>query len=528
MEMLDSIPVWTVLAGLGLFLFGMFMLEEALRNLAGRSFKLFLRQHTNRPVKAIASGALVTSILQSSSLVTLLVMSLTGAGIVGFNSGLGMIMGANLGTTATGWLVALIGFKLNIEAFVLPFLAIGGLGIAFLKSEKLSNLSKLLMGFSFMFLGLNYMKNSFAHLATQVDFSILSDKPMVLFVLFGFVLTALIQSSSASMTIYLSSLAAGIITLPQAAFLVIGSDLGTTVTGIIGTLNGNAIRRKTGWSQFFFNLVSSMLGLALFKVLFFVIEEGIGITDPLTALVFFHSSFNFCAVLVVGPFINVFTRILDKYVKVENKTIAKFVAGGNPHESVSGLESLQKEIPLFLDKVLNFNSNAFLKGKKGGVDLSAYFHIKQYEKEIGQFYNSLLQIPLNKEEILLINNLVAAVRNGALSAKDLKDIKHTLQEFENAASDKANRLLTQIKDNQQFFYSELKLLILNMENIIEQDFDRIKDLQNKFYREETSNLYQLFSQSENEIDINSGLNMLREISSSNESLVKAFKNLVKK
>src|SRR5690606_13877655 len=140
------------------------------------------------------------------------------AGIIGLSSGIGMIMGANLGTTATGWLVSTIGFKMDIEVFILPFLAIGGVGIAFIKKESLLNLSKLLMGFSFMFLGLNYMKNSFADIATQVDFSILVDKPIILFFVFGFILTALIQSSSASMSIYIASLAAGIISLPQAAF----------------------------------------------------------------------------------------------------------------------------------------------------------------------------------------------------------------------------------------------------------------------------------------------------------------------
>jgi phosphate:Na+ symporter len=117
----EAVQLWSLLAGLGLFLFGMFMMEESLKTLAGRSFKKFLRKHTTNAIKAVLSGTLVTAILQSSSMVSLLVMSFAGAGIIGLKNGIGMIMGANLGTTLTGWLVSLIGFKLDIETLYYHF-----------------------------------------------------------------------------------------------------------------------------------------------------------------------------------------------------------------------------------------------------------------------------------------------------------------------------------------------------------------------------------------------------------------------
>src|SRR5690554_4729642 len=199
----SNIQIWEALAGLGLFLFGMFMMEESLKELAGRSFKKFLRKHTNNSVKAVFSGTLITAVLQSSSMLALLVMSFAGAGIIGLKNGIGIILGANLGTTFTGWIVSWLGFKLDIGAVILPFIAIGGLGIIFLKSEKLSNISKMIMGFSFMFLGLNYMKNGFAEFAEHIDFSFIADKHPLLFVAFGVLLSASIQSSSASMMIFL-------------------------------------------------------------------------------------------------------------------------------------------------------------------------------------------------------------------------------------------------------------------------------------------------------------------------------------
>ena len=288
----SNIQIWEALAGLGLFLFGMFMMEESLKELAGRSFKKFLRKHTNNSVKAVFSGTLITAVLQSSSMVALLVMSFAGAGIIGLKNGIGIILGANLGTTFTGWIVSWLGFKLDIGAVILPFIAIGGLGIIFLKSEKLSNISKMIMGFSFMFLGLDYMKDGFALFAQQMDLSFINNHPGILFVLFGVLLTASIQSSSAAIMIFLSSLSAGVITLEQGFYLVIGGDLGTTITALLGTINGNTIKKKVGWSQVMFNVFNVSLALVLLKGYSYIIFELLSITDQLFGLVIFHSIMN--------------------------------------------------------------------------------------------------------------------------------------------------------------------------------------------------------------------------------------------
>src|SRR5574343_822265 len=211
----SEIKIWYLLAGLGLFLFGMSILEEALSNLVGRTFKLFLRKYTKRPYQAVLAGTAATSVLQSSAMVILLVMSLAGAGVIGLESGIGMIMGANLGTTATGWIVSLIGFQFKITSFVFPLIAVGGIGSVFVKKEKWKQAFHFILGFSFMFLGLDYMKGGFESFAATVALSFLQGKNPFLFVLTGAVLSAGIQSSSGAMMIFLSSLAAGVITLDQ-------------------------------------------------------------------------------------------------------------------------------------------------------------------------------------------------------------------------------------------------------------------------------------------------------------------------
>jgi phosphate:Na+ symporter len=172
----ESLDIWKLLAGLGIFLFGMFLMEESIKNLAGRSFKGFIRNSTKGILRSVASGTLVTGILQSSSAVSLMVLAFVGAGIMAMENAIGVILGSNLGTTVTAWIVAFFGFKVNIEDYSLPLIGLGGLGLIFLgKSVRYSNISKLLVGFGFLFMGLDYMKTSVEAMTQSFDVSSLPD-----------------------------------------------------------------------------------------------------------------------------------------------------------------------------------------------------------------------------------------------------------------------------------------------------------------------------------------------------------------
>src|SRR4026209_1063536 len=150
--MLESIDIWKMLAGVAIFLLGIKLLEESLQELAGRRFKLFLKKQTENKLKAIGGGAIVTAVLQSSSLVSLMVLAFVGAGIIKMQNALAVILGANLGTTIDSWIVALVGFKLNIENIALPVSGIAGIGFAVFKKQSVwYNWSRFLLGFSFLF-----------------------------------------------------------------------------------------------------------------------------------------------------------------------------------------------------------------------------------------------------------------------------------------------------------------------------------------------------------------------------------------
>lgn len=524
----SEIEIWPLLAGLGLFLFGMFMLEEALKAMAGRSFKKFLRKHTKNRVKAVFAGTLVTAMLQSSSMVSLLVMSFAGAGIIGLKNGIGMILGANLGTTVTGWLVSLIGFKLDIGSFILPFIAIGGLGIIFFKSEKLSQISKFLMGFSFMFLGLNYMKNGFALFAEHIDFSYFENTHGILFVLIGALLSASIQSSSAAMMIFLSSLAAGLITVNQGFYLVIGGDLGTTITAIIGTINANTIRKKVGWSQFTFNGITAIIALILMSGYTYLLFDVFKITDNLIALVLFHSLFNLTGILLILPFLNLFTKLINRLVRTKENKKAKHLMLANPRESHAAIEALHFEAIAFAKEALKVNKLHFnlIAEKNPDVDTS-YFRLKEYESEIVAFYIQLQQNKLESDEVSRINNLVASVRNATLSSKDLKDIKHNINEIKGSVTDSFYKFYGKIRENQQKFYEAMDVLLLNEEQIAFSDIEQLSHVQRTLYEAEIEDLYRLFSMKKNtEINISTLLNLVREINNSNEALLRAAFNFI--
>ncbi|MCU0359041.1 MAG: Na/Pi symporter, partial [Cyclobacteriaceae bacterium] len=249
-----DIKGWELLAGIGIFLFGMFELEESLKNLSGGTFRRLIRKFTENWFRSVLSGIISTAVLQSSTAVSLMVLAFAGAGIMGMENAIGVIIGSNLGTTLSSWIVATLGFKLKIEILAMPFIGLGGLGLIFFgKSTRATNISKFMVGFGFLFLGLDYMKTSIEGLATAYDLTSLRHLPAISFILIGFLLTAIIQSSSASMAIILSALNSSVITFPLAAYMVIGTNLGTTLTVLIGSLGSQTIKKRVAISHLLFN-----------------------------------------------------------------------------------------------------------------------------------------------------------------------------------------------------------------------------------------------------------------------------------
>jgi phosphate:Na+ symporter len=433
-------------AGIGLFLWGMHQLENAIREMAGKAFRTWMQRFTNNTLSAILVGAVVTAVLQSSSLVTLMVLAFLGAGVLSLRNAIGVVLGANLGTTVTAWIVATLGFKMSVEAISTPFLGIGILLYLFFESRvKLRNLGLFLLGFGLMFLGLDFMKTSIEQIAYQLDLQEIAAFGNFAFLLVGIVVTALIQSSSAMVVIILSAMSAGMIGLHQGAVLIIGANIGTTVTVGIGSLGGTADKKRLALAHFVFNVLTGLL-------VFFFVDELVEFTmgtfsieDPLIELVLFNTLFNLLGILVFFPFVPRYENWLKKwFVKSEPKGLTQFIKNVSPKLPDVALKALEKEIQLVFDRTLNFIINVWDGGDASEhgmsiwrkilykpVDLmDAYSQIKSLEDEITKYQIALQEETLSVEDSTKLTSLQLALRTLVYSAKDIKDVMHNIRDME--------------------------------------------------------------------------------------------------
>ena len=314
-----NIMLLQAIGGVGLFLLGMFILTDGLRELAGNALRSVLRRSTRSPVSGAIAGALMTALLQSSSATTVATVGFVGAGLIAFPNALGIIFGANIGTTMTGWLVAILGFKLHLGTIVTPLVLIGALMRIFAHG-RWRHAGWALAGFSLLFIGIDAMQQGMAFLreiVSPTDFPGDSLFGRLQLVFIGIAITLVTQSSSAGVAIALSALSAGAISFPQAAAMVIGMDVGTTFTAVLATVGGSTAMRRTGYAHVIYNALTGTIAFILLVPLTWLLDAsaaaGIAI-DPQLGLVAFHSSFNLIGVLAVIGFTNRFAALVIRLV----------------------------------------------------------------------------------------------------------------------------------------------------------------------------------------------------------------------
>ena len=318
--------------GLGLFLLGMTVLTEGLRGLAGRSLRRLLTRFTKTPVSGAITGAAVTALVQSSSATTVTAVGFVGAGLLTFTQALGIIYGANVGTTVTGWVVALVGFKLDLGSMALPLLLFGMLMRLF-GGTRLRHTGWALTGFSLLFIGIDAMQDGLGVLegaVTPEDFPGDSIWGRLQLVAIGMAITLVTQSSSAGIATALVALGSGAISFPQAAAMVIGMDVGTTFTAFLATLGGTTAGRRTGYAHVIYNLLTGCMAFALLDFYVDTVSPLLGAGsqgDPQVAVVAFHSTFNLLGVILVLPFAGAFARLIQWLVPERESDL---VAGLDP------------------------------------------------------------------------------------------------------------------------------------------------------------------------------------------------------
>ena len=318
----NSDSIFGAIGGLGLFLLGIIILTDGLNNLAGDAMRSVLMRYTRSPLSGAITGLIATAILRSSSATTVAAVGFVGAGLIGFSESLGIIFGANIGTTITGWIVVLLGFKLQIGNIMMLFVFLGALLRLFAK-DRLATIGYSIAGFSLVFVGISLMQQGmggFSEFVTPDSFPSDTLIGRLKLVLFGIIFTLITQSSSAGVAMALSALFVGTINFEQAAAMVIGMDVGTTITAILATIGQSVEARRTGFSHVIYNIMTSVVAFFLISPFIMVVESFFPTalsSNPEITLVAFHSVFNILGLVIILPFTHSFAHLMIKLIPEE-------------------------------------------------------------------------------------------------------------------------------------------------------------------------------------------------------------------
>ncbi len=376
------LQIFTLIGALGMFLYGMNLMSAGLQKAAGDRLRRFLEAMTSNRFKSVTTGLTITSIIQSSSATTVMVVGFVNAGLLALNQAIGVIMGANIGTTVTAWLISLLGFKADISILAVPLMALGFL-MSIAKSEKYRNISECVIGFSLLFLGLSLMKESVPDLRqtpevlsfiqgwTQYGFG-----SVIIFMLFGTVLTLVLQSSSATMALTLIMMSLGWIPFHMGAAMVLGENIGTTITANIAAAVANTNAKRAALAHTLFNIFGVVWALMLFKpftALIGAIIASWGLPNPaeivysgvmestspestasLYGLSMFHTLFNTFNTIILVWFIPQLAKIVSTVIKSkpnpEDEAVRlKYISAGHTATAELSIGQAQKEVVHFAE-----------------------------------------------------------------------------------------------------------------------------------------------------------------------------------
>ncbi len=309
-------------AGVAIFLFGMLAMEEGFRAFSGGVLESMLKRSTDRLWKSLGFGFLATTLMQSSSLVSVISISFMSAGLLGLSEGIGIIFGANLGTTTGAWLVAGFGLKVKLSAYAMPMLVFGVI-LLFQKASNLKGIGYVLVGLGFLFLGIHYMKEGFDAFKDSFDlaaYAVPGYKGLFLYAAIGILATVVMQSSHAALVLIITALASGQISYENALALAIGANIGTTITAIIGAMGANAQGRRLAGAHLFFNVTTGVVAIFLMSPLMLAVDGisgwlGIAVDNYTLKLAVFHSLFNLLGVALMLPLIKQMARLLNRLIK---------------------------------------------------------------------------------------------------------------------------------------------------------------------------------------------------------------------
>jgi phosphate:Na+ symporter len=349
-------------AGVAIFLFGMLALEKGFKAFTGGTLEKLLRSTTNQLWKSISFGFLSTALMQSSSLISLITISFLSAELITLAAGIGIIFGANIGTTAGAWLIAAFGLKIKLSAYAMPMLVFGII-LIFQKSKSLNGAGYILAALGFLFLGIHHMKEGFDAFKQTIDLSVYAVpgyRGLFLYSLIGVMATVVMQSSHATLVLVLAALATQQITYENGIALAIGSNVGTTITAILGSLSANVDGKRLATAHLIFNLFTGLLTFIFIHQLISVVDVtsrliGIAADNYTMKLALFHTLFNLLGVATMVPFIGRMVIFLERVfpASVGEVETARYLTDASAEIPDAAVEAVKKETRLLYGQAVD-------------------------------------------------------------------------------------------------------------------------------------------------------------------------------
>jgi len=463
--------ILTLLGALGLFLYGMKVMSDALLQLAGDRMRTILASTTSNRFLAVLTGFSITAIIQSSSATTLMVISFTNAGLLTLTEAIGVIMGANIGTTVTAWLISIFGFKVSISAMALPLVGVGFL-LTLFKQRHYQQWGYFIVGFAVLFIGLQFLKESVPDLKSNPDvLAFLSDytslgfMSVLIFLAIGTLLTMVVQSSSASMALTLLMTYEGWIPFDMAAAMVLGQNIGTTITAYLASLIANYQAKRAARAHLIFNVLGVVWALILFYPFLNLVEiimlrlEGespfVSAAVIPVALSIYHTIFNILNTLFLLGFVSQIARVVEWLVPTVEVT--ELEIDQPVYLSRSSLEFSQTGIKALFDESLRLLQNAAYTAIAHGLsvhreDIHSGMRLKQmvksreaipvdinqlYATRIKSIYSQILEyatrlqseFALEEEQVEAVRNILIADRMLVHTVKQMQPLHDNIVRF---------------------------------------------------------------------------------------------------
>ena len=527
------------LTGVAFFLMALNMMEDALKAISNRPFKLFLLRNTKNRLTGLTIGTFATGIFQSSSVVNLITASFLESGLLKLENALAILLGTNLGSTISTWLVLYLGFIFNFNDVAYSLTGIFGILMTVYKNQKRLNLYyKLLTGFGMIFIGLSIIREGLNMDGIKWPENLFHSQPAI-YLLLGIILTAIIQSTSLTAALVLSLFHKQSIDFISCAYIILGSEIGSSTKLFIASLNGEIVKKRLAIGNFIYNSISVALTLIILKPIIFWIEKLIETKNPLIGVAIFQTIINLIGIVVFFPIINKMVYLLNRFI-IKNKTETQYLQHANLKNLDSSMIALQNETKRFIEyviffmakimgtEVLKMEQSILKKDFSNKETMIQYDYLKNLHGQIHSFCLQLINENDMDEKNQQIERIFASARNAMYAAKSIKNVIKDINQLKASGNEIKYQTFLLMQEN-------VKTTLISLNEILNDTedkktiFSKLKSIHQKITLGYNDNLSSLYNETKfislSDMELSTLINLNRETYLCYKSFLFAIKEL---